>query len=773
MEVEAKYEVADLSALDELLGGGRLGSYRLSAPRVVQVRDTYLDTPSHLLWRQGYACRIRQIGDRYLLSVKSRGGTEGQVHRREEYETDMTGPLPPEEWPACPARDLVRRLTQEEPVETVASVNQDRTEREVRLRTRAVGVLSVDQVIYEGGGQHANSLELEVELGSDGTPDDLARLHSALAPAGLVPQSLSKLELAVKLLGIPWMEDVPMTQEEAPPVALSVEQLCARNAVDMAHANHVADLAVRLFDELPGVHGLPPDRRELLRTAAVLHNVGMASSPDKHHTVGRDIILGQEIQGVSVEDRDILACVTRFHRKRVRPAEERVFQGLSPEAQTVALALAALVRVADGLDYSQSQTTSIVSVRTDESAVRLVAAGPHEAEDAARAEVKADLWFTLWQQPLRAIPSADAATQDAPAQPAEPADEHDSEAAPVEPSSNGSHPAAQEPQEEEAKPTRRKSPGVEASDPMVLAGMKVLSFHFERLLGQEQGAADGEDIECVHDMRVATRRLRAALRLFGPYLPHKSATTLSGDLRQLARVLGGVRDLDVLLENARGYADSAGQAEGMGPLLDHWAALREDARKRLLKFLESPRYAKLKLDFAKLLKASLNSAEKHATRPSGGDQGMVPVYAVAPSVIWDRFQTVRAYEPRLVKPKLATLHLLRIDCKRLRYTLEFLRETLGDPGTEAIKTVTGAQDHLGALHDADVAVQLISELLDRAAKHRKASRDLDPGQAEAIGGYRDSRADEVRRLVEGFPEIWEGLSGQELRSLLGQATSLV
>src|SRR5690606_30776478 len=91
----------------------------------------------------------------------------------------------------------------------------------------------------------------------------------------------------------------------------------------------------------------------------------------------------------------------------------------------------------------------------------------------------------------------------------------------------------------------QKSPGVEPDDPMSEAGRKILRFHFRRMLRQESGARQGDDPEAVHDMRVATRRLRAALRVFGPYYDPGVIHPLDRGLRRAGRALGAVRDLDV------------------------------------------------------------------------------------------------------------------------------------------------------------------------------------------------------------------------------------
>src|SRR5688572_21869623 len=88
---------------------------------------------------------------------------------------------------------------------------------------------------------------------------------------------------------------------------------------------------------------------------------------------------------------------------------------------------------------------------------------------------------------------------------------------------------------------------VSPQDTMAEAGRKVLLADFIKMLKHEAGARTGEDIEDVHDMRVATRRMRSALRLFESYFKPKWVDAYSRRLRKIARALGVVRDLDVLI----------------------------------------------------------------------------------------------------------------------------------------------------------------------------------------------------------------------------------
>ncbi len=123
------------------------------------------------------------------------------------------------------------------------------------------------------------------------------------------------------------------------------------------------------------------------------------------------------------------------------------------------------------------------------------------------------------------------------------------------------------------------------------AARKVMRFHFARMLAREPGTRSGEDIEALHEMRVATRRMRAAFEVFEQaFEPGVLKPYLKG-LRQAGRMLGRVRDLDVMIDNARAYA--AGLPEGhpgLAPLLEEWSTQRDAARIEMLAYLDGPDY---------------------------------------------------------------------------------------------------------------------------------------------------------------------------------------
>jgi CHAD domain-containing protein len=299
------------------------------------------------------------------------------------------------------------------------------------------------------------------------------------------------------------------------------------------------------------------------------------------------------------------------------------------------------------------------------------------------------------------------------------------------------------------------------------AGRKVLRFHFWRMLKHEAGTRTGEDIEELHDMRVATRRMRAALRVFGPYFKASVVRPYAVGLRRTARALGAVRDLDVFMQKAQAYLETlpAEQAQDLDPLLSTWRSQREQAREEMVSYLDSTKYRDFVEAFGLFLEKPGAGARKAKTFPPKPTL----VRHVAPPLIYARWSAVQAFGPALDGASVAMLHALRIECKRLRYSLEFFAEVLGEEARQMVKEVVTLQDHLGDLNDADVANGLLSDFLFASPGGGVSERVIAPG----VVAYLAAKQRELQRLIEGFPQIWEAFSRPEVRRWLGSAVSVL
>jgi CHAD domain-containing protein len=306
--------------------------------------------------------------------------------------------------------------------------------------------------------------------------------------------------------------------------------------------------------------------------------------------------------------------------------------------------------------------------------------------------------------------------------------------------------------------TAGKTPGVVADDHLAEAGRKVLRFHLARMFAREAGTREGREPEELHAMRVATRRQRAAWRVFGPAFDDRRTRRHRERLRDVAADLGAVRDLDVLIEAAEAYqkAQSAKESAAFEPLVATWRTRREAARVLLVHELDSRRYAKWTEEYAAFVQA-----EGAGSRPVGPTQPH-RVRDAMPSRIWAAYEAVRAYEPVMRWADVNTLHDLRIAAKWLRYTLEFVREALGAEAGPVIEKVVALQDHLGWLHDADVAAGLARTFLVEHAG------DLDEMESAAIGRYLVDRERELARLRRSVGTTWRGVSSLAFRRALGR-----
>lgn len=119
---------------------------------------------------------------------------------------------------------------------------------------------------------------------------------------------------------------------------------------DEPHATQVDRLASELFDRLEPVHGLPPEDRALLRVAALTHDIGDFVDYAGHHKHTQYILEHSEIVGLSIEERSIVGCVARYHRRSPPSTKHELYRSLSREAQDKVRRLAAILRIADALD---------------------------------------------------------------------------------------------------------------------------------------------------------------------------------------------------------------------------------------------------------------------------------------------------------------------------------------------------------------------------------------------------------------------------------------
>jgi CHAD domain-containing protein len=473
-------------------------------------------------------------------------------------------------------------------------------------------------------------------------------------------------------------------------------------AIDMRslpHALRTQALALALFDDADAVHHLPAHARRLLQQAAAYYSAARHADGERPGRVGRDLALAASIPDLSPDDQAVVACVVALQRTKVRPQREPVFLRLAGKEQHIALSLAAILRLADALDVEPSGS---VRIQVDGNDVTLLVGGEHAAEVVRRADERADLWRdrigTLTVRVTEPDP-LDGAVAPAPdGQDAEPA--LDLLTVPVAPDH------------------------AIGGEPIAEASRRQLRRFFDKLLAREDAVRDDEDIEDVHQMRVATRRIRASLQVVEGVYDAKLIRRYRRGLRRVAQSLGAVRDGDVFLAHVVAYRDSLpADAHGrLEPLIAAVTAERAQARERLLADLDAKRYKKLKQAFALFL---TTPGADTATSESGPTPR---VRDFAGSAIWRRYEFWRAYETILPDAVDETLHQARIAGKRLRYTLEFFAEALGPHVDQVLSPLVDLQECLGALQDVVTARAHLATLglaNDPGAQDYLAARDVE------------------------------------------------
>jgi len=153
----------------------------------------------------------------------------------------------------------------------------------------------------------------------------------------------------------------------------SVRQLADRCDDRPDHSQHVAELACGLFDQLEESLGLEPECRKLLEFAALLANVGVVVSHAKHHLHTYYLVRNAELMGLSDREVELVAQVARYHRKSVPKPEHPEFAALSASDQQTVRSLAAILRVAIGLDRTYDGRVKSTNVKIGESELSIVA----------------------------------------------------------------------------------------------------------------------------------------------------------------------------------------------------------------------------------------------------------------------------------------------------------------------------------------------------------------------------------------------------------------
>jgi inorganic triphosphatase YgiF len=201
LEIEAKFTIPDRSTFTALQQLTHLGNFELKPIGVKRVTDRYLDTATKHLYQAGWACRLRSVEGKQVITLKSLTPAQDNTHRRQELEIEIQAPhLPvdqPQAWPDSPAKELVVQSVGLAILQTLFTLHQTRHQFHALKQDQPVIELSLDEVLLNDASG-VNYRELELELIEQGVEADLALLVEALqAQWPLKVETQSKFERAL------------------------------------------------------------------------------------------------------------------------------------------------------------------------------------------------------------------------------------------------------------------------------------------------------------------------------------------------------------------------------------------------------------------------------------------------------------------------------------------------------------------------------------------------------------------------------------------------
>jgi triphosphatase len=262
------------------------------------------------------------------------------------------------------------------------------------------------------------------------------------------------------------------------------------------------------------------------------------------------------------------------------------------------------------------------------------------------------------------------------------------------------------------------------------------------------GARVGSDPYHVHQMRVATRRMRAAVRLFADVLP-TDASSLNDELKWFASQLGSVRDLDVQIHRLRDTAAALCITDAIAPYIQWLEGQHHGARTELGKAFEARRFG--------VLVQVLQRVDAWPLPDSPA------VCADAPRRLRRVFKQFRKRADAVdEQAPTSAIHAVRIGGKRLRYTAEFYELVYGKPARRLAEQVVTLQDLLGNLQDGVVSRQHIHEAVESSAGAWSAHTTL------ALGQLVQFEAEREKELRAAFPHAYRSVrhAWQELSKAL-------
>jgi CHAD domain-containing protein len=565
------------------------------------------------------------------------------------------------------------------------------------------------------------------------------------------------------------------------------ESLLEYYGVNKNSAENSREYALKLFDGMFINHGLGQEERKLLGLAAFLKNSGSSIFPEERAHISREILLTHSIKGLKLHEILMLALIAELQdpdiiEKRLISTFKGFHTKLPPEFQNKALMLAVIISIADLFESSQTQ---LGKTRQLKDTLEIEIIGTVTEKTAKKFEAKSKLWKSLFGSKLLFSQAAEEESRTKDEESRIKVEEIKKQAGkeekPEKKQAKKKEKSEKKQVKKEKKPEKKNCRlhgeiAVKPTDSMAGVACRILSYQFSCMISHEKGTIKGEKIEELHEMRVAVRKMRAATKVFEPYLDFKQLEPYLKELRKTLGSLGEVRDLDVFRENAEEYLKTlpSGHEHDLDSLFAVLAGEQEKARKDMLDYLDSEKYQAFKREFSSVLA----SPEILMLPVTNRKYEALPhrIREILPSVLYARLADINAYSEWVEGPYLPVerLHRLRIAAKGMRYTLEFFESVLGEDAKSLIKELKTFQDQLGNLHDTVIAVDLLESYLRTgewgSVENEKVSGKMKFSEgSEGIRTYLAYREEELQILLNAFPDAWEKIKDESFRKRIERA----
>ncbi len=292
------------------------------------------------------------------------------------------------------------------------------------------------------------------------------------------------------------------------------------------------------------------------------------------------------------------------------------------------------------------------------------------------------------------------------------------------------------------------NPPPEPGTPAAVAVATMLLSFLDQIEANEPGAVRNADVEFLHDLRIAVRRSRSALKLAGTVLPAGTVERFAPELRWLGDVTTPARDLDVHL---LGLPDMAGRlaafaSEDLDPFGEHLAPHRVSEQRALVRALTSRRYERFVAGWRSALQDVV------AAGPDAGDGVSATALAAVRVARADRRVVRRGSRITADSPP-EDLHTLRKRAKELRYTLDLFAFVLDAAHVKALITELKAlQDVLGAFQDSEVQRDALRTFATQMVAEQNTRRVVPVDTLLALGELATHLEKDQRRAREAFDE---------------------